>query len=190
MEIGKTLYVIDRKDWRDWLENNFETADEIWLVYPNKASGEERIPYNDAVEEALCFGWIDSIVKSIDEHHAAQRFTPRRPKSGYSQPNKERLKWLAEKDLLHPSIKESVQYILEEEFDFPKDITDAIKANPEAWRNYQAFAPAYKRIRVAYIDAARKRPEEYDKRLANFIKATEQNKHIGFGGIDKYFNRS
>lgn len=189
MEIGETLYVIHRKDWREWLEGNFETADEIWLVYPNKASGKERIPYNDAVEEALCFGWIDSIVKSIDEHHAAQRFTPRRPKSSYSQPNKERLKWLAENKMLHSSILESIQPILEEKFVFPEDIIAAIKANPDAWKNYQAFAGAYKRIRIAYIDNARIRPEEFDKRLANFIKTAAQNKQIGIGGIDKYFDR-
>ena len=72
---------------------------------------------------------------------------------------------------------------------FPKDILDAIKANSVAWKNYQTFAGAYKRIRVAYIDGARKRPEIFEKRLANFIKKTEQNKHIGYGGIDKYFER-
>ena len=65
MDIGETLYVIDRKPWRAWLEAHFDTAREIWLVYPNKASGEPRILYNDAVEEALCFGWIDSIVKKL-----------------------------------------------------------------------------------------------------------------------------
>jgi len=189
MEIGETLYVVDRKDWRGWLEKNFESADEIWLVYPNKVSGKERILYNDAVEEALCFGWIDSIIKSIDEQHAAQRFSPRRPKSGYSQQNKERLKWLAEQDMLHPSILGSVRPIMEEKFVFPNDIIQAIKANPEAWKNYQAFAGAYKRIRIAYIDGARKRPQIFEKRLANFIKKTEQNKLIGYGGIDKYFDR-
>jgi uncharacterized protein YdeI (YjbR/CyaY-like superfamily) len=189
MDIGETLYVTNRKDWREWLEGNFETADEIWLVFPNKASGEESIPYNDAVEEALCFGWIDSIIKSIDEHHTARRFTPRRSNSKYSQPNKERLKWLAENNRLHPSIVESVQPILEEEFVFPEDILSAIKANKKAWENYQAFSGAYKRMRIAYIDVARRRPEIFEKRLANFIKVTDQNKLIGYGGIDKYFDR-
>ena len=75
MDIGKTLYVTNRKNWRAWLEKNFESEAEIWLVYPKKSSGKERILYNDAVEEALCFGWIDSIVKSMDEDHSVQRFS-------------------------------------------------------------------------------------------------------------------
>ena len=87
MEIGETLYVVDRKPWREWLEANFETARDIWLIYPNKASGQPRILYNDAVEEALCFGWIDSIIKKLDPLRAVQRFSPRNPKSSYSQPN-------------------------------------------------------------------------------------------------------
>jgi len=187
MEIGKTLYVHNREDWRAWLEKNFDEAEEIWLVNPNQASGKPRLPYNDAVEEALCVGWIDSIIKKLDADISVQRYTPRNPKSAYSQQNKERLRWLAEHNLIHPSIQESIQSVLEEEFVFPPDILAAIKANPQAWKNYQSFSPAYQRIRVAYIDSARKRPEEFQKRLANFIKKTEQNKQIGYGGIDKYF---
>ena len=78
MEIGETLYVVERGEWRRWLEANFESAGEIWLVYPNKGSGEGRILYNDAVEEALCFGWIDSIIKKLDPLRAVQRFSPRK----------------------------------------------------------------------------------------------------------------
>ncbi len=119
MEIGETLYVFEREPWREWLEANFDTAREIWLVYPNKASGEPRILYNDAVEEALCFGWIDSIIKKLDSLRAVQRFTPRKPRSGYSQQNKERLRWLAAQGLLHPSVRESVEDVLKEELCFP-----------------------------------------------------------------------
>ena len=183
----KTLYVNNRKDWRTWLENNFDKEKEVWLVFPKKASGKPRVSYNDAVEEALCFGWIDSTVKSIDEENRAQRFSPRNPKSGFSQANKERLKWLFEENLLHPSIRSTVKGVLEENFVFPNDILAAIKADKTAWKNYQRFSPAYKRIRVAYIDAARKRPEEFQKRLRNFLKKTRENKQIGFGGIEKYY---
>ncbi len=187
MEIGETLYVSHRKPWREWLEANFDSAREIWLVYPNKASGEPRIVYNDAVEEALCFGWIDSIVKKLDPLHAAQRFTPRNPKSGYSQQNKERLRWLADEGLLHPSVLESVREILTEEFRFPKDILERIRDNEQAWKHFQSFSPPYQRIRVAYIDIARTRPEIYESRLKNFLRATEMGKQIGYGGIEKYF---
>ena len=187
MDNLETLYVTNRKDWRAWLEKNFDKEKEIWLIFPKKASGKPRISYNDAVEEALCFGWIDSIVKSIDEENSAQRFSPRNPKSSFSQANKERLKWLLKENMLHPSIQKTVKKVLEEKFVFPQDIVDAIKSDKTAWKNYQNFSPAYKRIRIAYIDAARKRPKEFEKRLANFIRKTKGNKQIGFGGIEKYY---
>jgi uncharacterized protein YdeI (YjbR/CyaY-like superfamily) len=187
MEIGDTLYVTSRKEWREWLQNNFDKDKEIWLIFPNKASGKPRLSYNEVVEEALCFGWIDSIVKKHDEDSSAQRFSPRNPRSGYSQSNKERLRWLVKERKLHPTMKASVEKVLEEKFVFPPDILKTIKEDPAAWKNYQNFSPAYQRIRIAYIDAARKRPEEYKKRLQNFIEKTKQNKQIGFGGIEKYY---
>ena len=78
MQITKTLYVIERYEWRAWLAKHHDTEKDIWLIYYKKQSGEPRIPYNDAVEEALCFGWIDSTVKGIDENKYAQRFSPRK----------------------------------------------------------------------------------------------------------------
>ncbi len=187
MEIGETLYVTDRKPWREWLKANFDGKREIWLVYPNKASGEPCILYNDAVEEALCFGWIDSIIKKLDTLRAVQRFSPRKPGSGYSQQNKERLRWLADEGLLLPSVRESVEEVLREKFVFPQDILDAVRANERAWAHYQGFSEAYQRIRVAYIDVARARPEEFDTRLRSFLRATEKGRHLGHGGIEKYF---
>ena len=187
MEIGKTLYITDRKDWRAWLEKNFRKEPEIWVIFPHKATGKPRISYNDAVEEALCFGWIDSTVKKYDENSSAQRFSPRNAGSSFSQQNKERIKWLYKKEKLHPSIIEEVQPLIEEEFEFPDDIIQTIQSNEKAWRNYQSFSPAYRRIRIAYIDSARKHPEEFKKRLEYFIKMTEKNKQIGYGGIEKYY---
>jgi len=187
LDITKTLYVKDRKDWREWLVSNFNKEKEVWLIYPAKSSGKPRIPYNDAVEEALSFGWIDSTVKRNDDHSSAQRFSPRKPDSNYSQSNKERLKWLVAVGKLHPSMREPVEKILKEEFVFPSDILNSIKKNNKAWENYQNFSLAYRRIRIAYIDGARNRPDEFRKRLNNFIKKTEQNKLIGFGGIEKYY---
>ena len=187
MDITKTLYVKDRQGWREWLATNFDKEKEIWLIYPAKESGKPRITYNDAVEEALSFGWIDSTVKHKDDHSSAQRFSPRKPGAGYSQANKERLKWLIKEGKLHPSMREKVEKLLSEDFVFPADILSAIKKNTKAWKNYQNFSPVYRRIRVAYIDGSRNRPEEFKRRLNNFIKKAEQNKLIGFGGIDKYY---
>ena len=183
-----TKYFVKRSEWRKWLLENYETAQEIWLEYPKKASGKPRIAYNDAVEEALCFGWIDSTVKSLDEQTSIQRFSKRRPKSSFSQANKERLKWLAENKQLHPIVQEQVKHIIEEEFIFPEDIITSLKEDKTVWENYEAFSDSYKRIRIAYIDSARKRPEEFAKRLQNFITKTKANTLIkGFGGIDKYY---
>src|SRR5215211_1457346 len=94
MKITKTLHVTNRKDWRKWLREHYKTEKEIWLVYYKKDTGKPRILYNDAVEEALCFGWIDSILKTLDDQRNAQRFSPRKPNSKYSPANKERLRKL------------------------------------------------------------------------------------------------
>ncbi len=188
MTVQRTLYVTTRKKWRDWLSNNFEKTKEIWLVYPKKNTGEIRILYNDAVEEALCFGWIDSTVRTLDSNHTIQRFTPRNPKSDFSQANKERLKWLYDKNMIHPSLEKNVQSIINMKFVFPDDIIDTIKRDKTAWFNYQKFSESYKRIRIAYIEGARNRPDEFRKRLASFLEKTRENKLIkGFGGIEKYY---
>ena len=182
------FYTNDRSEWRAYLAEHFETASEIWFVFPMKNAGEEGLSYNDAVEEALCFGWIDSINKRLDELHCIRRFSPRKPGSGYSQPNIERLKWLDERGMVHPKIRESVLPVIQAPFVFPEDILDALKQDETVWANYQQFADSYKRIRIAYIDAARKRPEEFQKRLNSFIEKTRHNKMImGYGGIEKYY---
>ena len=76
MEISESLYIINRTNWRVWLKKNHNKKNEIWLIFYKKHTGKPRLPYEDAVEEALCFGWIDSTVKRIDENKYAQRFTP------------------------------------------------------------------------------------------------------------------
>ena len=185
---GNLFYTSDRQEWRNWLSAYFETAADIWLVFPMKGSGEDSMLYNDAVEEALCFGWIDSTIRHIDPLHRAQHFTPRNPKSTYSRPNIERLIWLDAQGLIHPKIRPALEELIRAEYVFPEDILDEIRRDGKAWEHYQAFSEPYKRIRVAYIDAARKRPEEFRKRLENFIRKTRENKLIiGYGGIDKYY---
>ncbi|MCL4549985.1 MAG: YdeI/OmpD-associated family protein [Bacteroidetes bacterium] len=187
MNLGKTLLVTGRKEWRQWLKKNYDKEKEIWLVYPNKHSKKKRIEYNDAVEEALCFGWIDSNVKKVDELSHAQRFTPRKPKSKYSQANIERLRKLSEEGKLLPEVNSTVEKIISQKFIFPKDILNTIKANPVAWKNYKEFSEPYKRICIAFIEGARKRPAEFEKRLSYFVKMTEQNKMFGFGGVNIYY---
>jgi uncharacterized protein YdeI (YjbR/CyaY-like superfamily) len=187
MEITKTLHVTNRKDWRKWLREHYKTEKEIWLIYYKKATGKPRIEYNDAVEEALCFGWIDSTLKSMDEGRNAQRFSPRKPKSNYSPANKERLRQLLKQRKVIKEVRETLGNLAVEKFEISKDILEALKANQEAWKHFQAFSDAYKRIRIGFIEGARKRPEEFKKRLRYFIKMTEKNKQYGFGGIEKHY---
>ncbi len=187
MEVTQVFYAATRAEWRKWLKKNYKTEKEIWLVYYKKTSGKPRVEYNDAVEEALCFGWIDSNVKKIDEERFAQRFSRRNPKTGYSQANKERLAKLVAEGKVMKDVLATLGDIASEEFETPKDILEAIKENKEAWKNFQKFSETYKRIRIAFIDGARNRPEEFQKRLNYFMKMTEKNKQFGFGGIDKYY---
>ena len=177
-----------RDEWREWLWRNFETADEAWFVFPTRDSGETGVSYNDAVEEALCVGWIDSTARKLDDTHQLRRFTPRKEGSSYSRPNIERLMWLDGQGMIHPKVRPSVLPIMEAEYVFPEDILEEIRADSVAWENYLSFSEPYRRIRVAYIDAARKRPEEFRKRLDNFVSMTRRNRIIGgYGGVDKYY---
>ncbi len=188
MKASEILYCRTRQEWRSWLAAHFEENGEIWFVFPTKASEEEGVSYNDAVEEALCFGWIDGQANALDERHHIRRFTPRRKGSSYSRPNVERLIWLDGQGLLHPKLRESVRELIETPFVFPEDILDAIRADPAAWEHYLSFPEPYRRIRVAYIDAARGRGAEFDKRLQSFLRKTREGKLIsGYGGIEKYY---
>jgi uncharacterized protein YdeI (YjbR/CyaY-like superfamily) len=186
MKITQTLYVSDRKAWRAWLKKHYKTEKEIWLVYYRKQAGKPRLAYNDAVEEALCFGWIDSTVKTLDAERFAQKFSPRKPNSGYSQANKERLRRLIEQGQVMRDVLAAVGDISAEDFEIPPDILQELRANALAWENFQSYSGPYQRIRVAFIDGARHRPEEFRKRLKHFIRMTEQDKQFGFG-IETYF---
>ena len=99
----KTTYAKDRREWRTWLQKNHDKCDEIWLIYYKKDSGKPRVPYEDAVEEALCFGWIDGKIKKIDEACFAQRFTPRRPRSSWNETNIQRAERLIAEGKMTPT---------------------------------------------------------------------------------------
>jgi uncharacterized protein YdeI (YjbR/CyaY-like superfamily) len=181
-------YFATREEWREWLARNFESATEVWFVFPVKGSGESAVLYNDAVEEALCFGWIDSNVGALDAWHKIQRFTPRRPRSPYSQSNKERLAWLLERGLIHPKVEEEARRVLSAPFVWPDDIMARLGADPAVWENFGRFSEAYRRIRVAYVEAARVSEPEFEKRLRNLVDKTREGKKVpGYGGIEKYY---
>ena len=186
MKIGRLLYVADRKAWRRWLARHHRKADEIWLVFYRKASGKPRIPYDDAVEEALCYGWIDSIVKGVDEQRFAQRFSPRRPGSGLSASNRERIRRLQAAGKMTRAGLAAVQTSLapadtrgERAAPLAADIRAALHADPAVWRNFRRFPASYRRIRIGWIEGARRRPQEFRKRLGYFIEMTRKSKRFG-----------
>ena len=184
---NNSIYLSYRTEWRTWLKKHSKSAKEIWLIYYKKHTGQPRIPYNEALEEALCFGWIDSTVKTIDADKFAQRFTPRKPKSEYSQANRERLRALAKQGKVTKEVLATLGDVAEEKFGIPLDILKAIKTNKVAWKNFKEFSQPYIRIRIAFINGARNRPAEFEKRLRYFNQMTEKNKQFGFGGIEKYY---
>lgn len=186
MEIRETLYVTTRAEWRRWLQDNHNSKDEIWLVSYRKETGLASLPYNVAVEEALCFGWIDSVRKGINGEKFTQRFTPRTPGSGYSQTNKERLAHLASKGKLTPEVQRELEDNRPEEFEIPEDIIIALKSNEDAWDFFKTTSPSYQRIRAAYVDAARDRPEVFEKRLSNLVKKSASGKQFGYHIEDFY----
>ena len=187
MKVGKTFYAPDRKTWRSWLARHHKTAPEIWLIYYKKDSGKPRIPYNHAVEEALCYGWIDSILKPIDGRKYAQRFSPRRPTSVLSAMNRERVLRLIKTKRMTRAGLDSIAHAFDRKKDareprgasIPKDILARLRRHPTAWKHFQRFPASYKRIRIGWIDAARHRRDAFEQRLRYFLKMTAQNKRFG-----------
>jgi uncharacterized protein YdeI (YjbR/CyaY-like superfamily) len=177
-KLGKLLDVRDAKAWRRWLEAHHTSEPEIWLVYHSKASGAASIPYNDAVDEALCFGWIDSTVKKVEGERRAQRFTPRRPGSPISPMNRERVLRLRAAGRMTQAGLDAAGD-LDTPFELPRDIEAALRADDETWRNYQAQAESYQCIRVGFVDGARNRPDMFQRRLAYYLKMTKANKRYG-----------
>ncbi len=187
MKIRNTLYITNRKDWRKWLAKNHKNQKEVWLIYYRKETKKPRISYDDAVLEALCYGWIDSIIKKIDAETFAQRFSVRKPKSELSQMNKERVYELIKEKRMTKWGLESISHVFNPKIDKPQDfiisanILKALRANKDVWKHFQKMPFSYQRVRVAYIESQKRHGMGmYKKALAHFIRMTQQNKRIGF----------
>src|SRR5437867_8654722 len=169
MEIGRTLYAKDRRQWRAWLAQHHKTAPEIWLIYYKKHSGKPRIPYNDAVEEALCYGWIDSITKPVDEDRWAQRFSPRRPSSRLSAMSRERVRRLVAARRMTKAGLARLAHVFDHvsdterklEWRVPPDILAAIKKGPTPWKHFSGFPQYNKKNRVRASAAPTPGREEF-----------------------------
>ncbi|MBA7710351.1 hypothetical protein ES703_119293 [subsurface metagenome] len=188
VKISKKLYVTNRDDWCAWLKKNHATKKEIWLVYYKKHTGKPRIPYDDAVEEALCFGWIDSTVKRLDNEKYAQKYTPRQAKSIWSRLNIERAKKMISQGKMTKTglalfkeagkKKGSKAKVIKKNYAVPADLKRALTRNKKALENFNNFAPSYKRICVFWIIDAKKK-ETREKRIKRVIKWAAQNKKPG-----------
>ena len=139
MKVGKTFYAKNRKEWRAWLAKNYDTASEIWLIYYKKASGKPRVAYNDAVDEALCYGWIDSTLKPIDEHKYAQRYSPRRKTSKLSDMNRERVRRMIKAGRMTQAGLAAIEHTGKGPSKLPDDILERLKADTATWKHFQKF---------------------------------------------------
>ena len=184
----KKLYFTSRKDWRKWLQKNYETSREVWLVYYKKHTGKPRIPYDDAVEEALCFGWIDGQVRRLDDEKYIQRYTPRRGGSVWSEYNIKRArKMIKQKKMLRAGLvkfnevlkdKNSRKNIYTSRVSMPADLREALKANARANTNFRKFSSSHQRMYFSWIEFARKE-ETRKKRIAYVVRHAYLNKKPG-----------
>ena len=180
-----TLYVTDRDEWRDWLAKHHGSETEVWLIYYKKESGRPRINYDHAVEEALCFGWIDSIVKRVDDQKFAQKFTPRRDRSRWSALNKRRLRTLIRDGrMTEAGLAKIDQATLVEvrrgssgqaSTDIPDYFERALRKHPKAWRNFQGLTPSRRSAYLRLVMDA-KREETRERRLEEAISLLEQSR--------------
>jgi uncharacterized protein YdeI (YjbR/CyaY-like superfamily) len=176
VNITETLTVTTRAQWRTWLEHHHDSKKEIWLVLEKTASA---LNYLDSVEEALCFGWIDGIAKKLDSTRTAQRFTPRRAKSHWTELNKERARKLIAKNLMAPAGFKVLPDLSLEAFHIADDILAALQANRTTWQHFSSFSGLYQRVRIGYIEEMRRNPTVFQTRLQHFLRKTELGKTFG-----------
>jgi uncharacterized protein YdeI (YjbR/CyaY-like superfamily) len=183
----KTLDVRTRAQWHAWLGKHYASVAEIWLVFHKQHTGKPSIDYEAAVEEALRFGWIDSLVRRLDAERYARKFTPRKAESRWSDLNKRRYASLEKRGLLMdagranaPADKRAYTLRQRRPLDaaLPRYIERALKADPAAWRFFGTLAPSYRRAYVGWIDAA-KREETRERRLREAVARLANGEKLG-----------
>jgi uncharacterized protein YdeI (YjbR/CyaY-like superfamily) len=166
-----SIYLPTRQAWREWLAKHHQSETVIWLIHYKKHTGKPSVAYNDAVEEALCFGWVDSLIQRMDGDRYRQKYTPRKPRSTWSGHNVRRVeKMIAEGKMMEPGI-ELYRFAKENGLlppakkprqkegifpEVPRFFTEALKANPEAEKAFNVLAPSYKLRYLGWIMAAKK----------------------------------
>jgi uncharacterized protein YdeI (YjbR/CyaY-like superfamily) len=169
-----TLDVRTRPKWRQWLRTNHDAVNGIWLVFHKRHTGQTCMSYDDSVEEALCFSWIDSLIRRLDDDRYARLFTPRRPDSAWSTINRRRYAKLKACGLLEapglarPPTQRSGDAPPVSVTALPAYIEKQLKANARAWDHFQGIAPSHRRRYLIWIESA-KRQETKEKRLREAI---------------------
>ncbi|HEV2225196.1 MAG TPA: YdeI/OmpD-associated family protein [Nitrososphaerales archaeon] len=180
----KKLRVSKPSDWRSWLEKNHDKEDGVWLVFQKKGSGVPSISYEEAVDEALAFGWIDSLIKKIDDRKYARKFTPRRPWSIWSKSNISRVEKLigegrmTSRGLAAFQMRTQEISLLEkiniEGVIIPSDFENALSRNKKAWKNFERFGLSNKKRYLLWISGART-PKTRAKRIAEAVILVSRN---------------
>ena len=185
----KKLYVTDRGQWRNWLTEHHAGEAGVWLIFYKKETRKPTIGYEEAVEEALCFGWIDSIIKKIDETRYVRKFTPRKDKSKWSVLNRKRANKMIKEEKMTDfglaKIKTAKKTGLWEtdgrpriSFDVPPELAKALAQNKKAKENFDKLAPSYRRQYIGWIAVA-KRAETKKRRIEESIALLEKGKKLG-----------
>lgn len=177
MNVTATFKAKTRAEWRCWLTQNHIQTQEIWLISDDRVD-HPTVSYLDSVEEAICFGWIDGIQKRISAENKAQRFTPRRRRSNWTELNKARTRRLIQLGLMTDAGLKTLPD-LAQPFVIADDIIAALKEIPDAWQAFEQFPSLYVRVRIGYIEEMRNKPDEFAKRLGNFIRKTTAGKQYG-----------
>ena len=180
----------DRASWRAWLEKHHGRDAGVWLVSFRKGTGKPRVEYEDAVEEALCFGWIDSVVRTLDPERAMQLFSPRKPRSTWSRSNKLRVEKLIAAGLMRPAGLAKIEQArrdgswnmlaVVESLELPMDLRAAFEAGPAGARtNWDAFSPSSRRALLWWVHSA-KRPETRAKRIVEVVREAARGRRANF----------
>jgi uncharacterized protein YdeI (YjbR/CyaY-like superfamily) len=177
------LEVRTRREWRAWLAKHHDSSNGVWLVFHKKHTGVKSIPLEDSVREALCFGWIDSLVKRLDNDRFAIKVTPRKPGSKWSDVNRRRWTELKQAGLVTPAGLAAAptdnRYAAKPTIpEMPGYIAKAFKANPKAWAFFQTLAPTYRRHFVVWIHVA-KQEATREKRIRESIALLAAGKKLG-----------
>ena len=186
MKEAKTIYVKNRREWRSWLQKNHKSSPGVWLIYYKKHTGKPTIPYTDAVEEAICFGWIDGQIKTMDENRYKQRYTPRTSKSRWSEINIERAKKIIKQgkmsryglEIFRTGTKTRETVPSSKNFSIPNYFKKALSANKKARNNFKNFSPSAKLAYVYWVNTA-KTEATRQKRIKETVRRLTKNKKVG-----------